>query len=143
VELLIGFNIRRFDLPVLEPYIFTKIETIPVLDLLDVVEKVRGHRASLDSIAQPTLQIRKSGSGIDALTYFKEGKMDLLKRYCTDDVRITKEVFEYGKAHGKILFTSTWDYKTYEIPVEWAKEAEQFSRNAVKAGKPDFPTSLF
>ena len=141
-DILIGFNIRRFDLPVLAPYLFGKIEDLPVLDLLEVVEKVRGHRASLDSIVQPTLNLRKSGSGLDALTLFQEGKMDALKKYCLDDVRLTKEVYDYGKEHGKIFFTSTWDYKTYEIPVSWKEETEHFLR-AVKTAKSEFPTSLF
>lgn len=141
-ELLVGFNIRRFDLPVLAPYLFGRIEDLPVLDLLEVVEKVRGHRASLDSIAQPTLKLRKSGSGLDALTLYQEGKMEELKKYCLLDVRLTKEVYDYGKTHGKIYFTSTWDYKTYEIPVSWKEETENFL-HAEKSVKTEFPTSLF
>jgi DEAD/DEAH box helicase domain-containing protein len=141
-DLIVGFNIRRFDLPVLAPYLFTPPENLPVLDLIDAVEKARGHRASLDSIAQPTLKLRKSGTGMDALTLFQEGKMEELKRYCLDDVRLTKEVFDYGRANGRIYFTSTWDYKTYEIPVSWREETEEFLR-AVKTPKTEFPTSLF
>jgi len=142
-ELVVGFNIRRFDMPVLAPYLFTPVENLPVLDLLEAVEKARGHRASLDSLAQPTLKLRKSGSGIDALALFQEGKWEELKRYCLDDVRLTKEVFDYGRTHGKVFFTSSWDYKTYEIPVSWREETEEFLRAAVKAPKAEFPTSLF
>ncbi|MBI4115250.1 MAG: ribonuclease H-like domain-containing protein [Candidatus Omnitrophica bacterium] len=141
-ELLIGFNIRRFDLPVLAPYLFTPIENLPVLDLIDAVEKHRGHRASLDSIAQPTLKLSKSGTGFDALTLFQDGRIEELKRYCLDDVRLTKEVYNYGMANGKIYFTSSWDYKTYEIPVSWREETEEFLRS-VKPSSAEFPTSLF
>lgn len=142
VDLLIGFNIRRFDLPVLAPYLFSTVENLPVLDLLDAIEKERGHRASLDSIAQPTLKLRKSGSGIDAITLFQEGNMETLKRYCLDDVRLTKEVYNYGRANAKIYFTSSRDYKTYEIPVSWQAETEEFLQ-AAGPSKADFPTSLF
>lgn len=141
-DLLIGFNIRRFDLPVLAPYLFGPTETLPVLDLLEAIEKVRGHRASLDSIAQPTLNLRKSGSGMDALTLYQEGRIEELKRYCLNDVRLTKEVYDYGRTNGKVYFTSSWDYKTYEIPVSWREETEEFMR-AEKTAKADFPTSLF
>ena len=141
-DLLIGFNIRRFDLPVLAPYLFGSTETLPVLDLLEAIEKVRGHRASLDSIAQPTLNLRKSGSGMDALTLYQEGRMEELKRYCLNDVRLTKEIYDYGRSNGKIYFTSSWDYKTYEIPVPWHDETEEFMR-AVKTARAEFPTSLF
>lgn len=141
-DLLIGFNIRRFDLPVLAPYLFSPIETLPVLDLMEAAEKERGHRASLESIAQPTLKLRKTGSGFDALALFREGKMEQLKSYCQNDVRLTKEVYDYGVTHGKVFFTSSWDYQTYEIPVHWKEETEEISK-AVKSAGSDFPTSLF
>lgn len=142
-DLVIGFNIRRFDMTVLAPYLFMPVENIPVLDLLDAVEKDRGHRASLDSIAGPTLKQHKTGNGADALILFKEGKMDELKRYCLEDVRLTKEVFEYGCREGKILFTSNWDYKTYEIKVNWKEIAEKASQSKKIIADSSFPTSLF
>lgn len=141
-DLIVGFNIRRFDLPVLAPYLFFRTENLPVIDLLEAVEKARGHRASLDSIAQPTLKLRKSGTGFDALALYQEGKMEELKRYCLNDVRLTKEVYDYGKANGKIYFTSSWDYKTYEIPVAWEQETGEILRS-VKTSKAEFPSSLF
>lgn len=142
VDLVIGFNIIRFDFPVLQPYLFRPVESIPVLDLLDDVEKARGHRASLDSIAGPTLKQHKTGSGADALILFKEKKWDELKKYCLEDVRLTKEIYEYGCREGKVLFTSSWDYKTYEIPVNWKKTTEEiFARKEAKTES--FPTSLF
>ncbi len=143
-DLVIGFNIRRFDMPVLAPYLFMPVQDIPVLDLLDDIESERGHRASLDSIAGPTLKQHKTGNGADALVLFKEGRMDELKRYCLEDVRLTKEIFEYGCREGKILFTSNWDYKTYEIPVKWkAAAAQASSRKQLPAPEASFPTSLF
>lgn len=142
-ELIIGFNSRRFDFPVLAPYFFTPIESFPQLDLLDDVEKNRGHRASLDSIAGPTLKQHKTGNGADALMLFKEGRMDELKRYCLEDVRLTKEVYEYGCREGKVLFTSSWDYKTYDIPVSWKQATDRTSRTPAPAKESAFPASLF
>ena len=141
-DFIIGFNIRRFDMPVLAPYLFMPAGDLPILDLLEDVEKVRGHRASLDSIAGPTLKQHKTGNGADALLLFKENKMEELKRYCLEDVRLTKEIYEYGCREGKILFTSTWDYKTYEIPVQWKQATHEF-QNKSQAPQPSFPTSLF
>lgn len=141
-DLVIGFNIRRFDMPVLAPYLFGSYETIPLLDLLDDIEKARGHRASLDSIAGPTLKQHKTGTGADALILFKENRMDELKRYCLEDVRLTKEVFEYGRREEKIFFTSSWDYKTYEVPVRW-KAAAGKAVSKKQTPEASFPTSLF
>lgn len=141
-DLIIGFNIRRFDMAVLQPYLFKSVEQFPVLDLLDDIEKVRGHRVSLDSVARATVKEGKSGDGAEALVLFKEGRMEELKKYCTDDVRLTKNVYEYGCKEGKISFTSTWDFKTYEVPVNWKQATEEFL-NKKNTSKTDFPTSLF
>jgi DEAD/DEAH box helicase domain-containing protein len=116
-ELVIGFNVNRFDLPVLAPYLSFSISTIPVLDILDEVVKNLGHRLSLDTIAQATLGRGKTGSGLDALRWFKEGKLDQIKQYCLEDVRLTKELYEYGKQHGKLYATSRYGSEKFEIPV--------------------------
>lgn len=142
VGMIIGFNIRRFDMPVLQPYLFKSVEQLPVFDLLDEIEKVRGHRASLDSVARATLKEGKSGDGAEALVLFKEGRMAELKKYCLDDVRLTKGIYEYGYREGKIFFTSTWDFKTYEIPVNWRQATEEIL-NKKSETITDFPTSLF
>ncbi|MDA9101184.1 ribonuclease H-like domain-containing protein [Omnitrophica bacterium] len=141
-DLIVGFNIRRFDLPVLAPYLFMPVDQFPVLDLLDDIEAARGHRASLDSVAAPTLKQRKSGSGTEALVLFKQKRFDELKKYCLQDVKLTKEVYEYGCEHGSVKFTSAWDYKTYDIPVTWKEQSERFFQQGAQK-ESEFPTSLF
>ena len=139
-DLIIGFNVLDFDMEVLAPYLLTPVKNFPVLDLLVEFEKVRGHRISLQSIAQATLNTSKSGSGWDAIQLYKDGKMAELKKYCIDDVRITKDVYEYGLKHGKISFVSNRDYQTHEVPIQWGgamKEQKQ------KKEENAFPTSLF
>ena len=79
----------------------------------------------------------------DAITLFRDGRMDELKQYCLDDVRLTRQIFEYGLTEGKIFFTSTWDYKTYEIPVEWKKEVDVLFSKPQSAPQDNFPSSLF
>jgi DEAD/DEAH box helicase domain-containing protein len=142
VGLLIGFNIKKFDLPVLSPYLFCQTEDFPVLDLLLDVEKVRGHRASLESIASPTLRCRKSGRGEDAIVFFRENRIEELKKYCLQDVRLTKDIYEFGCENGKILFTSNLDYQTYEIPVNWKEATEEMLAQG-SANRSNFPSSLF
>ena len=118
-DLLIGFNIRRFDIPVLQPYLSFSLSTVPILDIMEEVVKNLGHRLSLDSIAQATLGEGKSGSGLDALKWFKEGRFDLIVKYCLDDVRLTKDVYEYGKKHGRLLAVSRFGTEKLQIPVFW------------------------
>ncbi|MBI4711115.1 MAG: hypothetical protein HY767_01425 [Candidatus Omnitrophica bacterium] len=93
-------------------------------------------------MARATLKEGKSGDGVEALMLLKEGRMEELKKYCLDDVRLTKNVYEYGCREGKVYFTSTWDFKTYEIPVDWKKTTGEFLGKK-SAPKTDFPTSLF
>ncbi|MBI2103995.1 MAG: WYL domain-containing protein [Candidatus Omnitrophica bacterium] len=118
-ELLIGFNIRRFDLPVLTPYLPYPVTTLPVLDIMEEVVKNLGHRLSLDALAQATLGRGKSGSGLDALRWFKEGRFDLITAYCLDDVKLTKELYDYGKQHGRLFATSRFGSEKLQIPVFW------------------------
>ncbi len=118
-ELLIGFNIRKFDMAVLQPYLKFSAANLPMLDILEDVAKALGHRVSLDSIAQATLGQGKSGHGLDALRWFKQGRFDLITRYCLDDVRLTKEVYEYGKANGKLYATGRYSSEKLTIGVFW------------------------
>ena len=140
-DLIIGFNIRDFDFEVLAPYFMTPIKNFPILDLLVEFEKVRGHRISLQSLAQATLQTSKSGSGWDALQLFKDGKIDELKKYCMDDVRITKDIYEYGLKHGKVLFISNRDYQTHEVAISWGNALKDLKEQRKEENS--FPTSLF
>ncbi len=118
---IIGFNIKDFDFEVLQPYMNFDVHTLPYLDIIEDVQSRLGHRIGLDSIAQATLGIGKSGNGRQAILYWRNGRLDLLKKYCTDDVRITRDVYEYGLKNGKILFKDFFEVK--EIPVLW-KEPE-------------------
>ncbi len=140
-DLLIGFNIRDFDLEVLTPYLMTPPKNFPLLDLMVEIEKVRGHRVSLQSVAQATLQTSKSGSGWDALQLYKDGKIEELKKYCLDDVKITKEIYEYGAEHGKIFFLSNRDYQTHEVRITWGNALKEIREQ--KKTESSFPTSLF
>lgn len=113
----IGFNIDHFDFPVLNPYYSGNLGKLVTLDLLAEFKKSFGKRASLDSIAMATLETGKSGHGLQAIDFFREGKFKELKRYCLDDVKITKDVYEYGMKHGKV-FVHDWRGKT-SVSVDW------------------------
>ena len=118
---VVGFNIHHFDLPVLKPYLALNITTLPTLDLMDAVERGAGFRISLDNLAETTLGARKSGDGMQALRWYKEGKIDEIKKYCLKDVEITKNLYEFGQKHGHVLFYSRDANGRVAIPVAWNK----------------------
>ena len=121
-DLIIGFNIKGFDLPVLEPYFSISIHNLPVLDIMEEVVRVTGHRVSLNSVAQATLGKVKSGSGLDAVRFYREGEMEKLKRYCLNDVQITKEIYDYGQRYAKLSFTSKYGRSKRSISISWGIE---------------------
>ncbi len=117
--LLVGFNSRHFDTPILQKYIQFDLKKIPQLDIMEEVTKILGHRVKLDSIAKATLATQKSGSGLKAIMLWREGRIDELKQYCLDDVRITRDIFEYGAAHGEIFYVPKFGAGRARVPVTW------------------------
>lgn len=120
--LLVGFNSKRFDCAVLQPYIRFDLWKLPQLDILEEIIKAVGHRVKLDSIAQATLRTNKSGSGLDALRFWREGKLEELKKYCLDDVRITRDIYEFGAEHGELFFMSKYGMAKARAVVSWKVE---------------------
>lgn len=117
---VIGFNIRRFDLPVLKPYLKqVNPASIPLLDIMEELEKILGHRVSLKSVSQATLGHTKTGSGLEAIQLYREGKWDKLRSYCLDDVRLTREIYEHGRLTGEVSFTSRDGSRTIPVKVTW------------------------
>jgi DEAD/DEAH box helicase domain-containing protein len=124
VSRVIGFNIRRFDFPVLQPYLkHIDLGRMESLDILDDLEKTLGHRVSLQSVASATLGVGKSGSGLDAIHYYRSGEMEKLKRYCLDDVRLTKDVYEFGRKNGLVYYLSKDGSNRLSAKVEWKDPA--------------------
>ena len=117
--LLVGFNSRRFDTPILQHYIPFDLGKLPQLDIMEEVMKSIGHRVSLESIARATLGRGKSGTGLEAIHLYRQGKMDELKRYCTDDVRLTLELYEYGANHGELFYVPKFGAGRARAPVHW------------------------
>lgn len=117
--LIVGFNSKRFDIPVLRPYVGLDLSAIPQLDIMEEIQNAVGHRIGLDAVAKATLGHGKSGSGLDAIKYYRNGEMDKLKRYCLDDVKVTKEIYEYGAKHKELFFTSRYGTDRVRVAVGW------------------------
>ncbi len=124
-DLVIGFNTKRFDYLVLEPYFKKTLDHIRSLDILEEVQKTLGHRLSLDTIAKATLNQSKIGEGLDAIRYFRAGEIDKLKKYCLEDVRLTRDLYEYGKKHGKLYYTDKMGKGILSFAVKWELETQQ------------------
>lgn len=118
-DLVVGFNQLRFDYEVLHGYATIKdLSQAPTLDMLVEIQKTLQHRLSLDSIAEATLGVKKTSEGLQAIRWWKEGKLVEIAEYCCYDVKITKLVYEHSQKHRQLSYTNRFGSKL-TIPVTW------------------------
>ncbi|MDX1775933.1 MAG: DEAD/DEAH box helicase [Desulfobulbales bacterium] len=103
-DLVVGFNNKRFDNKVLSSYSVFNLASLPTLDIMEVISNRLGYRLSLDRLAEHTLGARKSADGLQALQWYKEGKIDEIISYCRQDVKITRDIFLFGLKNRYLLF---------------------------------------
>ncbi len=102
---IIGYNSAHFDLPVLNNYYPGDLLTFPHLDLMAAVKDSIGIRLKLNDLAIATLDdVQKSADGLQAIRWWKEGKIDEIKKYCEQDVRITKEIYDFGRTNNQLFY---------------------------------------
>ena len=117
-DLVVGFNIVGFDYSVLRGYTTFDFGTLNTLDILRDVHAQLGYRLSLDSLGNATLGTSKSADGLQALQWYKEGRLDLIEAYCKHDVEITRDLCLHGLAHGHLLFDRKGQGRL-RVPVDW------------------------
>ena len=103
-DMIIGYNSDHFDIPLLNKYYSGDLTKIKSLDILKEIKKSYGRRMKLDQIAEGTFGIHKSGNGLEAVKWWRDGEYEKVIKYCTDDVKITKDVYEYARANNKLIF---------------------------------------
>ncbi len=104
-DLVVGFNIKRFDYKVLSAYTeYQRLKRLPTFDILEDVEYRLGFKLSLNHLASNTLNIQKIGDGLLALKWFREGNINQLIKYCKQDVFVTKELFYHGLKKGYLVY---------------------------------------
>lgn len=118
-EVLVGYNSNHFDIPLLNKYFPGELTQIKSVDLLEDIKESLGRRLRLDSVAEATLGIKKSADGLQAIKWWNEGRIDDIKSYCTQDVRVTKELFEFALKNNKVFYKDGG--KTREIPIDTSK----------------------
>jgi DEAD/DEAH box helicase domain-containing protein len=120
LDLIIGFNLKRFDYKVLSAYSDFNFWGLPTLDILEDVHTRLGYRLSLDHLAGVTLGTQKTADGMQALRWWKQGKIKEIIEYCNKDVAITRDLFLYGYKKGYLLFMNK-ARKIVRIPVDWRR----------------------
>lgn len=103
-DVLVGYNSDHFDIPVLNKYYPGDLTKTRSLDLLAEISNALGRRLKLDTVAAGTLGTKKSGSGLDAMKWWREGNIKKLREYCLKDVEITKKIFDYALKNGSLKY---------------------------------------
>jgi DEAD/DEAH box helicase domain-containing protein len=118
-DLVVGFNNLRFDYEVLHGYPTVRdLTQVPTLDLLVEIQKSLSHRLSLDAIASATLGVEKTAEGLQAIRWFKEGRLLEIAEYCCYDVKITRLLHEHSVQHRQLFYKNRFGVKM-PIPVTW------------------------
>lgn len=122
-DMLIGFNSDGFDIPILNRYYPGDLTKIKSLDLLSEVYKVLGRRVRLDTLAQATLGRGKTGDGLKAVDWWEQGLYDQVKEYCLEDVRITRELYDYARQNGSLKYKDLREVREMKIDASgWEAE---------------------
>ncbi len=115
-DALVGYNSNHFDIPLLNKYYPGDLTQIKSIDMLEDIKNALGRRLRLDSVAQATIGAKKSADGLQAVRWWREGKIKEIKKYCEQDVKVTKKVFDYALAHGHVKFKD--GSRKREIPLD-------------------------
>jgi DEAD/DEAH box helicase domain-containing protein len=118
-DLVIGFNVKRFDYSVLNGY--TGIDynrKLPTLDLLEEIHRRLGFRVGLSHLAKETLGDDKSADGLQSLQWVREGRLDLVEDYCRKDVEILRDLYLFGRRMGYLVYRNR-DGHQLKLQVDW------------------------
>ena len=117
-DLVVGYNILGFDYEVLRAYTDRDLRLLPTVDLMRDLEARLGFRPKLDSVVQPTLGVGKTADGLQALEWWRRGEVDKIMAYCRDDVRVTRDLYDYGKRNRCVL-VARFGGTPRRVEVDW------------------------
>ena len=128
-DVFITYYGDHFDIPLLNKYYkkagrgdLTKIRS---LDVLKEIKNSYGRRPKLEQVAEGTFGTGKSGNGLDAIVWWRQGEIEKVRKYCLDDVRITKDVYDYALKNKKLLFKEGPFVKEIKMDVKhWEQTPE-------------------
>jgi DEAD/DEAH box helicase domain-containing protein len=119
-DLVIGFNIKRFDYRVLAGYTGEDYERLlPTFDLLEDVTSRLGFRIGMGHLAQETLGLGKSADGLQSLEWVRQGRLDLVEQYCRRDVEILRDLYLHGRREKHLFYRDRRRDLRLKFCVDW------------------------
>ena len=133
-DLVVGYNLLRFDYSVLRGYTAEDLSALPTFDLLADLHARLGFRISLGHLAEQTLGAVKTADGLESLRWWKSGQVEKVMEYCRQDVDITRRLFEHGARERHVVLEMRGGNRV-RLPVAWDVE----DILARRAARPDPP----
>ena len=117
-NLVVGYNLLRFDYEVLRAYGDHRLAQSPTVDMLVDLRRLLGWRPKLNNVAAATLGEHKSADGIAAVRWFRAGQLERVISYCKQDVAVTWGVYDFGRSNGYVQLQARYGRIT-RVPVPW------------------------
>ncbi len=125
-DMIIGFNSDHFDIPILNKYYSGDLSKVRSLDILKKIKEQFGRRIGLGKIAEGTLNKPKGGHGLEAVEWWNKGEIEKIRKYCIEDVKITKEIYDYALANQKLKYKEDGRIGEFKLDTsDWELEEEQ------------------
>ncbi len=119
-DLVVGYNVVNFDYEVLMGYTILDLpHQCQTLDLMTDIEIKLGHRLGLEAVASATLKVGKTGDGLDAIRWWREGRLLDIAEYCCFDVKCTRLVHEHGVRTRQLFYNDRFQQRR-SVAVEWS-----------------------
>lgn len=122
--LLLGHNIKAFDLPILRDsmdiYCINKyIKEEQFIDTSKILLKEHGERFQLKNLVKCTMNDFKLMDSADAPKLWKMGQYDEVVEYCMKDTQLVYDLWKYGQENGIVKAFSLEDGEYKDLEVKW------------------------
>ena len=121
---LLGHNIKAFDLPILRDsmdiFCINKyLKNEKFIDTSRILMKEQGERFQLKNLVKCTMNDAKLMDSADAPKLWKMGQYDEVVEYCMKDTQLVFDLWKYGQENGIVKAFSLEKGEHKELEVKW------------------------
>ena len=121
---LLGHNIKAFDLPILRDsmdiFCINKyLKNEKFIDTSRILMKEHGERFQLKNLVKCTMNDAKLMDSADAPKLWKMGQYDEVVEYCMKDTQLVFDLWKYGQENGIVKAFSLEKGEHKELEVKW------------------------
>lgn len=120
-SLVIGYNLLRFDIPIIKGYRGVNLKGVRCRDLLvDIVEQTE-ERHSLASLLKTNFGVEAKASGLECIDWWRKGLVAKVVEACANDALHIRRLHLSGAKEGFVYVPGS-TRRRKRCPVDWAVE---------------------